>query len=283
MGNMNILELAQQVSSYLSKINGIVAIALGGSFARGEAHADSDIDVGIYYNPDHPPSIKSLCELAAELDDSHSTNLITRFGEWGPWINGGGWLKINNCPVDWLYRNNALVAKVIEECKSGQISCFYQPGHPHGFQNYIYLAEIHYCHPLYDPQAVLSSFKEDVKQYPRLLKKAIIEKYLWEAEFSLKTTLKAGKRNDIYYVTGCLFRCIACLIQVLFALNERYFINEKGSIRIADSFGICPNQFMKIVSTVLINPGDNADKLLLSISKLESLLEQVKALTESEI
>lgn len=279
-GVFNVLDLAQQVANSLGKIESIMAVALGGSLARGEAHPDSDIDLGLYYDPEQPPSVKELSLLASELDDSHADNLITNFGEWGLWVNGGGWLNINKRPVDWLYRDISLVTKVIKECQSGKTACYYYPGHPHGFHNHCYLSEIYYCQPLYDAQGVLSSFKAQVKQYPPLLKKALIEKYLWEAYFSIKTSLKALKSDDIFYVTGCLFRCIACLTQVLFALNERYFINEKGSILIVDSFAIRPSGFKETVCDVMAGPGSNANELLTSIKKLELLIEEVKNLTE---
>lgn len=96
----NAIKLAQRVADRLAAVDGITAIALGGSLARGKAHPDSDIDLGIYYNPKQPPSLKVLSQLATELDDSHASELIRAPGEWGAWINGGGWLKINGTAVD---------------------------------------------------------------------------------------------------------------------------------------------------------------------------------------
>ena len=278
----NLPDLAQAVANRLGKIEGILAVALGGSLARGEGHPDSDIDLGLYYDPNHPPSIHSLNLLASELDDSHASNLITGFNEWGLWVNGGGWLNINKKPVDWLYRDIAFVSKVINECQTGKTSCYYYPGHPHGFHDHYYLSEIHYCRPLYD-KGVLASFKEQVKQYPPLLKKALIEKYLWEADFSMKASLKAAKRADVFYVSGCLFRGIACLTQVIFALNETYFINEKGSIQMANSFAIRPNKFGEEVNKIMATIGDNAGKLLLNIKKFESLVNEIKNLVDVNI
>lgn len=275
----NPLDLAQDIADRLGKIKGIEAVALGGSLARGEGHPDSDIDLGLYYDPNHPPSVKDLNQLASELDDSHASNLITEFGEWGTWVNGGGWLTINKRPVDWLYRDISFVSKVINDCQAGKTSCYYYPGHPHGFHDHYYLAEIYYCRALYDAKNVLTSFKEKVKQYPPLLKKTLIEKYLWEASFSLQTSIKAAKRADIFYVHGCLSRCVACLIQVLFALNERYINNEKGAIQIADAFLLRPNNFKAIVSTILANLGNNDHELLANIKKLEGLVEETKIIS----
>jgi RimJ/RimL family protein N-acetyltransferase/predicted nucleotidyltransferase len=280
---LNPLGLAQNIADRLGKIKGIAAVALGGSLARGEGHPDSDIDLGLYYNPNHPPSVEDLNLLASELDDSHSLNLITEFGEWGRWVNGGGWLNINKRPVDWLYRDISFVSKVIQDCHVGKTSCHYCPGHPHGFHDHYYLSEVYYCRSLYDAQGVLASFKEQVQQYSPRLKKSLIEKYLWEANFSIRISLKAAKRNDVFYVAGVLFRGIACLTQVLFALNERYFINEKGAIQVADSFAIRPNNFSEKVNDILVNVGANANELLLSINKFESLVNETKILDDHNI
>ncbi|NLU32722.1 MAG: hypothetical protein GXX04_08900 [Clostridiaceae bacterium] len=43
-----------KIVTSLSQVRGIKAIALGGSRSRGEAGADSDFDIGIYYDGDFP-------------------------------------------------------------------------------------------------------------------------------------------------------------------------------------------------------------------------------------
>ena len=85
-------QLAQRIADQLGRIDGVVAVALGGSRARGTARADSDIDLGVYYRPAQRPSVQALRRLAAEIDDRHQPDLVTDYGEWGPWINGGAWL-----------------------------------------------------------------------------------------------------------------------------------------------------------------------------------------------
>jgi hypothetical protein len=37
-------------------------------------------------------------------------------------------------------------------------------------------------------------------------------------------------------------------VQALFALNERYFVNEKGSVGAADSFAIRPEGFGEVAA-----------------------------------
>ncbi len=272
------VELAQQIGGLLGEIEGVVAVALGGSWARGEAHADSDVDLGIYYRPGNPPRITDLRLLARELDDRHPPQAVTNFGEWGPWINGGGWLTIEGRGVDWLYRDLDLVELTIGECSAGRSSVYYQPGHTHGFHTHIYMGEIHYSRSLYDPVGELRALKNTTERYPPRLKEALIRRQLWEARFALETCRKSAARGDAFYVAGCLFRCAACMVQTLFALNERYLVNEKGSVEVANSLPLRPDNFREIVDSVLARPGGSPQELEGSVGNIEGLLVAVEEL-----
>jgi len=173
------LELARRIAARIGQeIEGVVAVALGSSWARGEAHPGSDVDLGLYYRNERRPSIEKLHRLAQELGYRYPTQSITDFGGWGPWINGGAWLQVEGTPVDLLYRELGAVSRVMDGCRAGRFATYYQPGHPHGFHTHIYMGEIHYCRPLHDPDGVLRSLKNAAKVYPLLLKRAVIQNQL---------------------------------------------------------------------------------------------------------
>jgi predicted nucleotidyltransferase len=271
-------ELTEHVALRVGQIEGVVAVALGGSLARHEAHPDSDVDLGIYYRPEDPPSVEELRRLAEELDDRHPQDAATNLGEWGPWINGGAWLWIGGQRVDWLYRDLDRVEEVFSECRAGRSTCHYQPGHPHGFHNHIYMGEVHFCRPLFDPENELVALKGQTTEYPPRLRAAIVEKYLWEAQFALESGGKSAGRGDVFYVSGCAFRCVACLVQVLFALNESYFVNEKGSVETVGTFSLKPPGFGEVVETVMGGTGRSSADLEESIERLGELVAEVRAL-----
>ena len=270
--------LAQDIANRLGEIEGVVAVALGGSWARGVAHPDSDVDLGIYYRDERRPSIEELHRLAQEMGYRNPAEPITDFGGWGPWINGEAWLQVDGTPVDWLYRELGRVSHAIDECRSGRPAIHYQPGHPHGFHTHIYMGEVHYCRPLHDPEGVLRSLKNVARDYPPRLKGALIQNQLWEARFALDTCRKSAARGDTFYVAGCLFRCTACMVQALFALNERFLINEKGSVEATDSLPLRPANFKEIAISVLARPGGSPEELEGSIRRLEDLLEALEEL-----
>jgi len=75
-------------------VSGTKAIVFGGSRARGTNHSASDVDLGIYYDSRHLSNLSELGKVATKLDDENRTDLTTPIGGWGPWINGGGRLRI---------------------------------------------------------------------------------------------------------------------------------------------------------------------------------------------
>ncbi len=243
------------IAAALGEVDGVAAVALGGSLARGTADGRSDVDLGVYYDAERPPSVAELDALAARLDDRGRSGLVTRFGEWGPWINGGAWLVIGGRRVDWLYRDVRKVQAAIDDCRAGRVTCHYQPGHPHGFHNHMYMAEIHVNVPLHDPERVLGRLRALTEPYPEPMRTALIDRYLWEARFALDMADKPAERGDSFHVAGSLFRSIACLVQVLFALNRRYFVNEKGAVAAIESFPLRPDRFGASVDAVLAPSG----------------------------
>ena len=114
------------------------------------------------------------------------------------------------------------------------------------------------------------------------MKLVLVEKYLWEAHFALETSRKSAGRGDVFYVSGCAFRCVACLVQVLFALNERYFVNEKRSVKAVSGFPSRPSDFEEIVEDVLGEIGVGPSRLKESVERLWVLVDEVRTLCSLE-
>ena len=267
----------EDIAARLVAVPGVRAVVLGGSHARGDAAADSDVDLGLYYDPAHPPSRNDLNTLAGQLDDRHPTDSVTDFGEWGPWINGGAWLTIDGQRVDWLFKDLARIRRVVAECRAGRPEVAYQLGHPHAFVSAIYLGEIDCCVPLADPDDLLAELKALVRPYPPLLRDALVQRFLFEADFSLDGAAKGAARGDVVYVAGCLFRTVAALVQVLYAVNARYCTNEKGALRAIEGFARVPADFGARATQLLAAAGTTPHALATSISGARALVDAVRA------
>ncbi|GCE46419.1 uncharacterized protein DUF4037 [Thermosporothrix hazakensis] len=272
--------LLQQIVQQLKDVRGVRALVLGGSFARGTQRPDSDLDIGIYYVEQQPPDIEHIRAIAASLNDTPDP-VVTEVGEWGPWVNGGAWLTIQGQRVDFLYRDIDKVMATLDDCNAGIVISDYWQQPAYGFHNFMYCTETAICRPLYDPEHILERLKVQVEAYPPKLKASIIRTFLWSAQFSLRFTEKAAAAGNVYMVAGCLARAIHCLVQVLYALNETFYLSEKTLAHDLAAFQQKPQNMLERIEAILGSVG-TASELPVSCKTAEALYAEVAALAEGQ-
>lgn len=268
--------LLSRLVGALAAVPGIEAVALGGSRARGTATAGSDYDIGLYYRGSRPIDIAALRQVAVILDDRGAAAEVTESGGWGPWIDGGGWLLIDGAHVDLLYRDLERVTAAIDDAHAGKVEPHYQPGHPHAFLPTIYAGEVAYARILHDPAGSMATLQARTVPYPAALAAAVRRRFEWEATFSLANARKSLDRCDVSYSAGCAFRAIACLCQMLFALNGVWLLNEKGAVAAVDGFAQKPKDFSQRVAQLYANLGSGAGAT--ALDRLEDLLTEAQSL-----
>jgi Nucleotidyltransferase domain len=259
----------------LSDLPGIVAIALGGSWARGTAHTASDVDLALYYRDAVPPDLESLRAVCARFDSAAAP---TAPYAWGPWVNGGAWLRTTVGRVDLIYRSLDQVRRVLDEAAAGQVAWDFHQQPPFGFHNVIYFAETTDCVPLRDAEDALAPLKASVRVYPEALRDAIVTTHGWGAEFSLHHAEVSAERSEVYAAAGGIVRVAAHLTQVLFALNRVYFATDKGALEAIDAMAIRPASYAASIQSLLAAPGAGRDALCASTASLAALVTAVVAL-----
>jgi hypothetical protein len=136
------------------------------------------------------------------------------------------------------------------------------------------------CQPLWDPHAALAKLKSRVQPYPLALKRKIVAAFWWEVDFSLQIAHKSVARGDVAYAAGCCFRAVTCLMQVLFALNDTYWMNEKGSVSIADGFRLAPVNLKTRVEMAFAQLNATAEGIELSLTTLHALVDECRGFAE---
>ena len=213
----------------LATVPGITAVVLGGSRARGSALPDSDLDLGLLYRDAAPIDLAALQTVIEEVNDTLDI-VPTPIGGWGPWVNGGAWLRIDGHPVDLLYRSIDRYEATIENAERGFAEHDYLQQPPYGFQSTIYLGEIDTCSPLHDPTDEVPTLKSRVRPYPAALQANLIAGYHWGATFTMQNAVKPAGRGDVFASVGCLSRAAAFLVQTLLAYAELYPVSDKGAL-----------------------------------------------------
>jgi hypothetical protein len=271
---MDLNTFLRDIVDPLIEVDGLQAIVLGGSWASNTQRPDSDVDLGLYYSEGAPLDIHDVRKIANKLNDFPDPE-VTELGGWGTWVNGGAWLTIKGQRVDFLYRNIDFVSTTIDECNRGETRFDYLQQPPYGFYSYFYCAETQICKILYDPQRAIAGLKSKISGYSALLKSSIINGFLWHAEFSLEVAKKSANTGDVYCVAGCLTRIASSLVQVLYALNEKYFINDKRLYKDVEQFSLKPQDFVLRLDRILGDIGCDSKKLAETLLNTQTLLSEV--------
>ncbi len=250
--------------------SGVVAVTLGGSRARGDHTSSSDVDLGLYYRG--TPDVAALRDYTAEL--GNDSEVVTRPGEWGPWVDGGAWLAVDGVAVDWIYRDVSRVEESAAAALAGHTRRETQVGHPFGFPAHAYAAEVALSRPLADPEGVLADVRRGLSPYPPALRQALVDD-LWIADFHLAAARKGVSRGDSVYVAACLSDVLLIAAHAVHGVAGRWASNEKGLVAAAGALPGAPRDFAdrcrSIIGTL------DADRLELAIDRAAELVAEVRA------
>jgi hypothetical protein len=258
------------IADRLVTVPGLVGVMLGGSRARGEHTADSDIDLGLYYRP--PLGIDALSAVATSIAGPAAA--VTVPGAWGPWVDGGAWLTIDGQAVDWIYRDLDRVHHSWSGAQDGHYQYHFQVGHPLGFPDFAYAGEVALGVVLADPSGELTALHEATTDYPHALTAALV-RGIDEARFLLAVAAKATSRADSAYVAGCLFRIVGVCAHALHARAGRWLINEKGAVDAVGRLSVAPIDFTDRAQRLLAAPGHTPHALSVTLEAADDLVNDV--------
>ena len=271
--------MVQELVDVLEQVAGFQGAALGGSYARGLARADSDIDLGIYYSEASPLSVQGVREVATRLPGSVNP-IVSELSEWGPWVNGGAWLTIHGQRVDLIYRSLEHLERVICDAERGKHELHFGQHPPFGFFGPTYLGELSIAVVLRDPSGRIASLQSRVAEYPEALRKQVVQDYLWSVEFALHGfARKFALRGEVYLTASTIGRCVHALVLVLFAMNRRHLVNDKAALPEISEFSLCPQDFCSRVEALLSQVGASSAELQRSVGLLRALFEEVVTLS----
>lgn len=260
-----------ELAARLSRVDGVVGVMLGGSRARGEHAATSDVDLGVYYRP--PLDTAGLADLAHRVAGPDAE--VTEPGQWGPWVDGGAWLSIDGVPVDWIYRHLDRVQTAWDDARAGRFDFHAQTGHPLGVSDFAYVGEVALGVVLDDPSGQLRVLRDEATSYPTALADALVQR-LDEADFLLGGLQKSGQRADSVWVAGCLFRVVMLCVHALHGRAGRWLVNEKGAVASAGQLAITPPGFVERARRVLGRVGTTPGELAATIAAAADLVTETR-------
>lgn len=104
-----------------------------------------------------------------------------------------------------------------------------------------------------DPTGLVAGWQARLAGYPRPLQRAIVEKHMgslhyWRADYHYRHKVERG---DVVFLAGMASRLVHDMMQVLFALNETYYVGDGNNLSIAAAFPIQPRDFVARIKDIL--------------------------------
>jgi predicted nucleotidyltransferase len=204
----------RRLAARLAAVPGVVAVTLGGSRARGEETAASDWDFGLYYRGDFDVAGVRALGYAGE---------VTEPGAWGPIMNGGAWLTVEEERVDLVYRDLDVVEHWVAEAGEGRFEIQLLEGFVAGIATYVLAGELALGRVL-------------VGDLPRpafadALRRNAPQRWDGSARFSLDLAESAAGRADATSCAGLLAKAAIAAAQARLAERGEWALNEKGIVR----------------------------------------------------
>jgi hypothetical protein len=270
--------LVRDLVGDLARIEGIRAVALGGSRARGRARPDSDVDLGLLYEEARPPSLAAIRACALRWSDEPDP-VVTGFYAWGPWVNGGAWLTCRGQRVDLLYRSAEHLERALADAEAGRHAVHHGQQPPFGYWSGTALGELAIAVPLHDPAGRLAALQARVARYPEPLRRAVVADCLWSVEFGLRAFApKCVAAGDVYGTAGCLARFAHQLVLALFALNRVWLVNDRTALAEAEGFAAAPARFAERLRALLARPGATPAELGEAVAAMAALFRETRDL-----
>ena len=152
---------------------------------------------------------------------------------------------VNENSVEITTRDIKLVNQGVELCVAGKLDFNYQMDSSYTSVDIIYLGEIKGGKILWQAEnKPLSQLKDKLNHYPKELKQRLISHYIVEAELAMEEARKAAIKNDVHYILGCFYRTVSSWNHLLFALNERYLLEQLGAVKLMGKMNLKPNHYL---------------------------------------
>ncbi len=237
---------------------GKYAVSIGGSLGKGTWDNHSDVDFRLFHEKEH-------------LNQDVWTQVFAAVERW----------KEKGITVDGIWpRSIGEINSSLDRWLNGEILVQEMFWTVWGYQ---LLTDIRTQAVIEDPYNVIAGWKQRLQLYPPKLKAALLNKHTeslryWRNDYHYQNKVKRG---DAVFLAGISSRLVHDMMQVLFALNETYFVGDGQNIEFSRSFQHQPNNFVQRVKDVLY-PAQSENMFETQYAGIMSLIDDVLQMTAGD-
>ena len=107
-----------------------------------------------------------------------------------------------------------------------------------------------------DPAGLIAGWQARLTPYPQPLQKAILKKHLgslnyWRTDYHYRNKVERG---DVVFLASITARLVHDIMQVLFAINQTYYVGDGNNLHYVAKFVIKPNDIERRIQAILYPP-----------------------------
>lgn len=130
-----------------------------------------------------------------------------------------------------------------------------------------------------DPTGLIAGWQARLTPYPPALRRAIIQKHMeslnyWRNDYHYRSKVERG---DVVFLAGISSRLVHDMLQVLFAINETYFVGDGNNLKYVANFARKPERFAERAHAVLY-PATAENAFSAQYTALMELIDEVAQL-----
>lgn len=211
-GGMTDAEFEAWFTERIAELPGVLAVALGGSRARGAQRPDSDWDFALYYRGHFDPR---------RLRAQGWQGQFTEVGGWPGAMNGGGSLWVGQRQVDLHYRDLDDIDHRWQEAEQGRFEVQWMAFYLAGMPSYLPLGELAWCRVLFG--------QLPRPPFPQRLREQAARRWHDAAAWSLRYAQRSLLlREDVVVAAASLTRGLIEESHARLAARGEWVLNEKN-------------------------------------------------------
>ena len=241
---------------------GRYAITIGGSHGKRTFDEHSDVDFRLF------------CD---EIVDG------PRYWETDSWkvlVQAVEKWRVNGIEVDYCWvRTVGEIDEAIDAWFEGKINPVPRVWTIWGYH---LLTDINNQMVIEDPDHLIQAWQERLAHYPPKLKKALLDKHTeslryWRTDYHYQNKVT---RRDPVFLAGLTSRLVNDVMQILFALNETYYVGDGNNLKYVAGFARQPENFAQRVEAILY-PAPGPERLEQQYAMLCGLIDDTLKLVEA--
>ncbi|MES2013576.1 MAG: hypothetical protein V4445_07490 [Pseudomonadota bacterium] len=223
----------QKFKQALSAINRVVAVGLGGSRGLALADENSDYDFVIFRHSGDRIDSKSIVDAVRPFADLGKIQDTVGFVR----------LEVSGKKIDIFQKELSLIEREIHMAKAGKFNWSIRQLFPHGDLSTCIISHITFLELCSEKDQCLTKLKKLAEPFPLLLTDSLTKTFATQASISLIHANKIQRPTDMQYYIGLCSAFVFFTNIVLFAINKKYPVIEKGGSRIITSLPNCPRDY----------------------------------------